>query len=392
MSLRPSAFYLLPAAAIAAVAIAAFASWQHFHDPDRLLLRGEAALARGDLDEASRSADRLESAHEDDRAHLLRGELFLARGKINSAVEQINQISEDNATLRVRAAARFGLEFVKLGSRPQAEQLFRYVLSKDADHLDAHRGLAALYFDQGATVKALEHAKEWARLAPSDGAAHRFMGILYMNMLDNKLAIAEFQQALALELPASVRAEALLSLAEVLILDSDYVQALEILDTLDTPSAHVEKACELRAQCLLSQNRSTELRQLLAEALPRFPRHARLSWMQARVFLNDGQPDKAAQILEAALRTERHDTRCRYLLGLAYSALGRKEEATEQEKLLQQTQKLVAELEELENQARAAPWDAGLRRRLAEQCEKLDRFDDAATWRQAAAACTPVHQ
>jgi predicted Zn-dependent protease len=388
MAIRRFKSYGVYCAAALGIAGMALASWRLYSNPDRLLARGEQALTRGDGDKAAAYADRLDALGHSDHAHLLRGEILLARGELNPAIVEMNRIQEDDALLRMRAAGRFGLEFLKLGARPQAEQLLQYVLSKNPDHLDAQRGLAALYFDQGATMKALHHAREWTRLTPREGAGHRFMGMLYMNMLDDQLAVAEFEQALALGLPAEVRAQALLSLADVLARDNDCARSLDVLNDLDPETQREEKACELRGQCLLSEARWTELRQLLDEVLTRFPHNTRLLWLQARCLLNAEKPGEAAAALEAALRNDRHDTRCRYLLAQTYAALGRQTEQAEQLRLLKQTQDLIVELGALENRARESPWEANVRLRLGAQCDKLDRFDEAASWRQAAGACS----
>src|SRR5262249_50984561 len=144
-NMRRFTILFLIAVAILVVGAAA-ASWRYLHRPDRLLRLGEEALEHNDSDNAARYADRLETAGYPDHAHLLLGEALLARGQINPAIEQLNQVREDNISMRVRAAATFGLNLLQLNARSQAEQLLKYVVSQEPDHRDAHRGLAALYF------------------------------------------------------------------------------------------------------------------------------------------------------------------------------------------------------------------------------------------------------
>jgi hypothetical protein len=70
--------------------------------------------------------------------------------------------------------------------------------------------------------------------------------------------------------------------------------------------------------------------------------------------------------------------------------LGRPKEVAEQERLLEQTQRYLAELTKLNEEIAERPWDAAVRTRLADVCDKLDKADLAEMWRQAAAAGPPA--
>src|SRR5262249_55724019 len=139
--------------------------WQYTNRADYRLRRGQEALHQGDVEKADRLACGLMADGYPDHAHLLRGEAFLRsaggattdgarRQRIASAVNELNKIRQEQENIRFEAAVVFGLGFVSLKMPLQAEQLLRYVISKQPDHLDAHRGLAAIYFDQGALVQA----------------------------------------------------------------------------------------------------------------------------------------------------------------------------------------------------------------------------------------------
>ena len=64
-------------------------------------------------------------------------------------------------------------------------------------------------------------------------------------------------------------------------------------------------------------------------------------------------------------------------------------DAAEQQRLCEQTQAYLAELTSLNEKIAERPWDGAVRTRLAEVCDKLDKPDLAAMWRQAAAASLP---
>jgi predicted Zn-dependent protease len=373
--------------------------WQHTKGAAYRLRRGQEALHSGDVQRADRMVIGLMADGYADHAHLLRGEDFLRQAaatrdaherhrRVAAAVNELNQIRIEQEDIRLEAAVVFGLGFVDLKMPLQAEQLLRYVISKQPDHLDAHRGLAALYFDQGALALALRHAQEWSRLAPQDGHALRFMGVLYADLGDsNAFAIAAFREALQRELKPSLVASVKEELAEVLVRQTDYAQALEILDSLDPDQADREKVVDLRVQCLWGLGRAAELGPLLEGALKEYPQCPGLLRMAGQIRLAEDNPQGAVGPLEQAVQLDRHDSASRYLLAQAYETLGKRVEATEQRRLMQQTQDYLAEMSTLSKEAIRAPWDASLRRRLAVVCDKLDKHKEAAMWQKAAAAC-----
>jgi predicted Zn-dependent protease len=105
------------------------------------------------------------------------------------------------------------------------------------------------------------------------------------------------------------------------------------------------------------------------------------------MYLETKEPAAAVPLLERALALDAHDYASRYQLAQAYKALGKPAEAEAQLRLLERTQKDILELSRLNQQATQSPWDASLRRRLADLCDKLGKPHEAEMWRQAAAAC-----
>src|SRR5207253_310568 len=116
-----------------------------------------------------------------DHAQLLRGEIWLQDKDYGRALAELNQI-RDQGKLRVEAAALTGRCQLELKVPHQAERAYLFVLEHQPDHLDAHRGLAALYYDQGAFMRAVKHCEDWARLSPKEGRPHRFMGVIYSQL------------------------------------------------------------------------------------------------------------------------------------------------------------------------------------------------------------------
>jgi len=269
----------------------------------------------------------------------------------------------------------------------------QFVLSKQPDNVEAHRGLAVLYHDQGALGQALRHLQKVADLVPHDGRPLRLMGLIYKDMERFSEAVPSYEEALRRDLPAHNREQAPAAvrkeLAECLVRQNQFDKALEVLQQFEPLPEDVPAVEALRGECLWGRERDQEARTVLDQALVNYPNSLELLRVRGKIYLEDGNFPKAVELLENALRLDRHDHVCRYQLGQAYEKLGRKAEAEEQKRLLAQTHKDLADLHQLNLEVFNSPWDLNKRLRLIELCEKLDKPDMAAMWRKAAAFCPP---
>jgi tetratricopeptide (TPR) repeat protein len=358
--------------------------------PEYLLQQGQAALLRGDVDRAERSVLRLDAAGYTDHAHLLRGQTYLRQGQLARAILEYNQIRHDQQEVLAEASLIYGLGFLSLGRAVEAEKFLRYVADVRPGNVDAHRGLATIAYDRGAMTDALDHLKRWSELDERDGQPHRFMGLIYKDVAANAPAVEQYREALRRELAPRVREEVVVELAEVLIQQTEFADALACLDgcrfEVSGPPAVLP---ELRAECLYGLGRPGEAARVLDEA--RSPGVPSPRWLRVRaqVHADAGEMTAAAAFLEKALQIDAHDCPCRYQLALAYERLGRRTEAAEQRRLLEQSQRWFQELSDLSGEAMRKPLDAAVRRRLADVCTRLDKPELAQMWRRAAAACPP---
>jgi tetratricopeptide (TPR) repeat protein len=359
--------------------------WYHTTRPEYRLRRGQEALRQGRPDKAERLAERLEAAGYADHARLLRGEALLREHRLAAAAAEFNQI-QDRGELLVEAAAIYGLAFLSVQRSWEAERLLRFVVSRQPDHLEAQRGLAAIYFDQGALQLAVQHAKECARLEPHRGCPYRFLGVIFKDLGQYAEAQAAFRQALERELPAEQVNEVKEGLIEVLVWQKEYAEALAMLDERPSSVSASPKMMAARAECLWGLDRGAEAKVLLDSELTEHRDSVEILRLRAKLHLSENEPQKAAVLLERALHLDRHDHLSRYQLVQAYQMLGRAREAAEQQRLLEQTQGYLAELTKLNAEIAERPWDAAVRARMAEICDKLDKPEMAAMWRQAAAA------
>jgi tetratricopeptide (TPR) repeat protein len=384
------------------------AGWYVHFGLDYRLSCGQAQARRGRFDRAEQIALSLDAAGAQDYAALLRGELYFREGKFHAdaqdldtakpllanAVQELNKVRGKGA-LRRQAAVLLGQCCVYLKDSAAAINALLFVLSEDPDNLEAHRGLAAVYYDQGAFQAAIRHLDKVAELAPDDGRPFSLQGAIYKDLEQYNQAIAAYQKALERDLPAANRVQhpafIRLEIAECYVKKLQFTQALEVLQNLEPLAEDRAKAKALQAECLIPLERADEAKRLLDDALQHLdPDHPDLLRLRAKIYLTEKSPKVAAEMLEKALRIDRHDYQSRHLLVQAYRALGLKSDADYHQKLVDQTLKDMQELSRLNRLVLNSSRDAAVYLKMAELYEKLDRIELGRLARRAAAACPPL--
>jgi tetratricopeptide (TPR) repeat protein len=383
-------------------AAAGLAVWRYqVTRPDYRLERGRQAVRQENWEEVERLTTLLEESDAPVHAHLLRAESLFAEARpyldreqqepatplLHRVLKELDQI-DDPGPLQVDFSALAGLCFMYLGESVLAEQALTRVLEERPDHLDAHRGLATLYYDQGAMKKAIHHLEEVARLDPQDGRPFRLLGLIHKDMNHYSQAVACYKEALARHLVANAADDVRVNLAEVHVRTGDYKTARDVLKDCGTTAARGEPSLALRVQCAWELG-EPGARELAERALRLHPESPRLLTTRARIHLADNQPKEAVELLEKALKSNPHDHFAHYQLAIAYEGVNEPEKADEQRRLALETNDLLLELTKLTQTAQDNPWDASVRLRLAEVCEKLDKKELAQMWRKASAACPP---
>jgi tetratricopeptide (TPR) repeat protein len=391
---------------VLALAAAGAAFWFYRTSPlDYQLRRSEAALQENDWDKAERLAERLENSGYADQAYLLRGKILYTRAKpylladqphqvaslLKRALDEFNKI-RDQDEIRLEAAILSGECLLYLQQPSEAARAFSFVVRERPDCIDARRGLAAIYFDQGALTQALRQCDDWARLDPRDGRPLRFMGHIHKELDQPSEAIAAFKEALRRDLGERFREEVKENLAEVLVRHSDYAEALETLASCNPEASAKPRLLALQGECLWVLQNPSEARALVDRALQANPNFADLLRLRAEIYLQDSEPKAAVALLERAVGVDRHDQAIRQLLAQAYERLGKRAEALEQRRLAQKSQDLLRDLIKQSREAVSKSWKPELGSQLAELCEQLDRPDLAAMWRQVAKAKPTDHE
>lgn len=353
--------------------------------PAEHLAVGRKALVSGDTALAKKTLDELELVGAHDHALVLRGAMRLKAGNPTGAIAVLNTV-RDQGEIRREAIAISGQCFLEIRNLREAERSFLFVLSESPDHIDAHRGLAAVYFDQGALLKAVHHLQEVARLDPSDGRPHRMMGFIQSDLDRRKEAVECYQEALRRGLSGPAETEVREELAEQLVGLGRHQEAIETLGPADG-GRKSDRTIRVRAEAEWAAGKMTSAVTLLDRGLAEFPDSAVLLRLRGRLHSESAEWEKAAGILERAVAADPSDLTAHHLLATAYDRLGRPEDANRGRQKHQQIKEDLLLLTNLNREADARPWDSEIRDKIASTCERIGKRDLAEMWRRSVAAC-----
>ena len=366
-------------------ALAAAGWWYRVTRPDYRLARGRDAIRVGDEWSVRRYADRLESSGHTDHAHLLRGEALHAAGQPAEALVAFNRI-DPNGPFRLRVAALAGRCLLELGELGEAHRVFAIVVAESPDDVDGHRGLAAIEYDLGRLEAALDHLRRVGELDAADSRQHRLIGLIHKDMDRVEPAETAYREALRRRPSPAIDRQIRLELADVLARGRKFAEGLEVLgDILPGPTTEDPNAAVVRAECLRGLGRSREAAELLdgARSADSGAAHHRL---RGQLDQDLRRPAEALLSFERAVARDPFDYQARYLLGQAYAAAGRPDEAAKEFARVETLKKDLDRITDLTHEAMAHPRDAGVRLRLAKVCDDLGKPKLAAMWRRAAQA------
>jgi len=367
------------------VALAA-AGWRYrVTRPEYRFARGHEAVEAGEFKAADQYAARLEAAGQADRAHLLRAESLYARRDREAALRECNQIKGEG-DIRHRGAALAGRCLLDLGALTEAERVFLFVLSEEPDHIDAHRGLAAISFEMGQWNRAIAHLEQVIRLDPGDARPHRLLAEILRDSSDMQGAITEYGDALRLGTGLSdvAREQSRFELCEALIEMARFEEALNVLDAGGPADSEAPYMRAIRIEVFRGLGRKAEALALVEAALAANP-EAPFYRLRGQLYLDDGDATKAVPLLEQAAQLSTNHYQSHFLLGTAYSAVGRKADADRVNARAEEIRKNYELGAELTRQAIARPKDALVRLQLAKLYEQSGDTKSAAIWRRAAA-------
>jgi len=378
---RPSLGAWVALAFAALIALAAAGWWYRTSRPEYRFTHGCEAAGAGDFALAERYAIELEESGQTDLGLLLRAHIEYHQGAAERALGYLRQI-KSYGDLQTRCDVLAAQCLIALKNPREAEKALLMVLNQNPDHVDAHRWLAIIYYDQGDFRSAMPQLEQVAELDRADERPHFLIGLMNKDMDRQAEAAAAFQESLRRKPDGPRSKETRLELAEAQIKSMRPADALEALSGLNS-----DRAEALRAEALFAVGRIEESVQLLDAVLKQYPDHPGLLRLRGERYRDAGDNAAAAPLLERAVAADSNDFRARNQLALCYEALGRPAEAAEQHKKVKDTQAIMTKINQLSQDAMRDPWDAKVRERLAELCERINRPKLAAMWRSAAAAC-----
>lgn len=351
--------------------------------PQQQFAAGMDAIKRDKIGELLEAIRRLEGepgyeAH----ARVLTAGLLLKTDKPAAAIRKL-QFEPATRELRVAAGLLRAEACYRLHDLTGAEAAARSVAREDPDNADAHRWLATVFYDLGATSTAVRELRRVVALDPDDDGPHFLMGQIAFDAEDYAGAVKSLRAALERNPPASRRGEVVELLARSLIKTHAYSAAIELLDGVPR-SATLDA---LAGEAWWGLGQPERARRCLQRAAAQDPRSRFVRLLKARMAMEAGAFRQAAELLQAQLRDDPHDFECRYRLAQCYRKLPDPQRYEAEVTRMDEIRKLRLELSRLSDEAARRPEDAAIRDRIASLFEKLGRPQTAEVYRRAAEAC-----
>jgi tetratricopeptide (TPR) repeat protein len=380
---------LLVAAAIGIVGAVAVAVWIWRGGQSRgetAFAQARAALDRQEWATVRQLARELHAlpGHQP-HATFLRGALLLHKGHYYPAVDELEQVKEA-PQVKLPALLLLGQAWYHLGRQIEAQAALEEVLKHEPNSLEAHRWLAASYYDQGAIHDAIVHLVRTAELDPLDPRPDRLLGLIYKDYERYEDAVTMYEESLRRKSDQPAALEIRHELAECQLRLRRHRDALATLE--HCPQLPALDA--IRAEYHYAIGETELAKETLARAIAAEPDNLEVSLLRATILLDEGQAERAAEILNRAALKHPHEYMLHFKLAQAYAQSGKPKQAETEQKLADEIREIRKEFADLHQAAWDRPDDAAIRLRLAELAGKLGRPDLADVWLKSAAALAPI--
>lgn len=354
---------------------------------EALVRAGFEAVDAEDAAAARASIRGLRAANAEGLAAVVQARLLVARGFSGPALDVLAGIDADGGgspgvdverlVHLVRGDAAYRLQMY-----PVAERELSAVIGADPESVEAHRLLAAMYYDAGVIPEAIRHLEETARLAPTDARPHRLLGLIHNDYERYTEAVDYYRESLRRSPEQVDRDDVLVELAACLVKLRRHREAMTTLD--GCPSNDV--ADVLRAECLLAIGDRDGARGIVKRLLGTSPDDLGALVLAGEIELEDGDPQGALAPLERVVAKHPRDYVARLKIAQAYAGCGREADAEAARAEAERIRALRRTFADLHQEAWGSPGDADVRRRLAAMAAELDRPDLEQVWLEAAAA------
>jgi tetratricopeptide (TPR) repeat protein len=379
---------LLSVAVVVAISAAAIVgSHSYRSESDDPLKLGLAALERGDFAAVRGFARELKGSQAaSPQARLLRGALLLERGYCYPALDELEKAKQE-VMLESAALTLIGKAWYRLGRHVEAQAALENVVKQEPDFVEAHRWLAASYYDLGIIDKASSHLMKTAELDPADPRPYRLLGLIHKDFEMYDEAIPFYRESLRRNSNQADVDEIREELAVCQIRARRYRDALATLASCsEQPAADVH-----RAECLHALGQIAAAKASLERLLKEDPDNLDGILLQGAILLEEEEPRQAIAALEHATRAHPKDYTAHFRLAQAYASVGEQKLADAQREAAEKIRVVRHEFSKLHKEAWQRPGDVQLRLRLASLANELDRPDLADVWLRSAAALQPIN-
>ncbi len=354
---------------------------------ERHFRAGMEAVAEGDWEAVGKAAEALRGVDiYAPHMHFLVGIGLLRTGRLPEALAEFGY-AKDRPDTRPSACALAGEALCRLKRYREAQGILTTAVKLDPSLTDARRWLAAVYHDIGAMDDALEELAVIAEQAPNDPRPHRLRGLIFKDFENYRDAIPAYRESLGRDPNQPDRPEILFELAECLVKQRQYREALETI-RLAPRSANL---LALEAECRWAQGDKGEARRLVDEALELDPKHLDAMRLKATLDLEENKVESAVRVLCRAVEHHPKDFRLRYQLARAYQRLGEADLAEEQLDIEEELRQFRKRFTELHKEAIANPANAETRYQLGLVAQQLDEPELARDWFVASLGMDPDH-
>jgi len=365
--------------------IAVFLTQYAGRDPQLHFQNGMAAAKSGDTQTVLHEASLLlKTTGFESYGHMLRGTWFLEKREYVAAANEFGMATDDPQT-RTEAYTRRGEAFYRMHQFVNAEQMLLQALELDPDNSDARRWLASTYYDLGSMSLALEHLRIIGEMNSDDGRPFRLIGRIEKDFQHHGEAIDDYREALRRSLLESEREAVIEELAECLVHQLQYSEALDTLQDAK-PSAPV---FALQAACYAALGDSLKSISKADDALALDPELVSAILTRASIELEVGKAANVMDLLERAAAAHPGNFEILFQLVKALRLAGRDADADAKSGRLAELEKLVDEFAKLNATAFGDLGNADLRFQLGQLAQQIDRPDLARTWLEAALAIDP---
>ena len=305
-------------------------------------------------------------------------------GRVDEALKLLHTAASDPVA-KPRALAYAGELLFQTGDMQNAEPVLKAALIANPNQPNAHRYLAAYYYDVGAMDNALLHLEHVARLAPKDARPWRMRGAILSDFERHPEAIEAYRETLNRDVQPHVRQEVSLELAASLLAARQPTEALELLANCES-SAESES---LRAECHLSLGDFADAELSLEKAFQFDAHHSRGLMIKATLAREQGNLNLAGSTLKLAVEQHPFEFDFRAQLMSVLVAQGKRDDAEIQKQEMQRLQALRTKFTELHHESMQDPDSAKLRFELGQTAEQLGKLQMAASWYKATLLLDP---